>query len=79
MAKQSMAQTKAKSAMAISIKGSTIQRIVAIRERTEAASNAEVVRNAIRVYGRLLSAQADGQQVLLREPSGETTFFPVGL
>jgi Arc/MetJ-type ribon-helix-helix transcriptional regulator len=45
----------------LTLPDSSIARIAAIRERTEAASDSEVVRRALRLYESLLKAEATVQ------------------
>ncbi|WP_141402586.1 hypothetical protein [Stappia indica] len=53
-------------------------RLEAIKEATEAASFAEVVRRALRVYEGLIAETADGSEVLVRRTDGTEEVIPIG-
>jgi Arc/MetJ-type ribon-helix-helix transcriptional regulator len=56
----------------LTLPDSSIARIASIRERTEAASDSEVVRRALRLYESLLKAEAT-----VHDKDGKS--FPIGM
>lgn len=48
-----------------------IERLKALKDKTEAASYAEVTKNAYRLYDLLIEMQEEGRSLLVKEPSGE--------
>lgn len=48
-----------------------IERLKALKDKTEAASYAEVTKNAYRLYDMLIEMQEEGRSLLVKEPSGE--------
>ena len=48
-----------------------IERLKALKDKTEAASYAEVTKNAYRLYDMLIEMQEKGHSLLVKEPSGE--------
>lgn len=48
-----------------------IERLKALKDKTEASSYAEVTKNAYRLYDMLIEMQESGRSLLMREPSGE--------
>lgn len=48
-----------------------IERLKVLKDKTEAASYAEVTKNAYRLYDMLIEMQQSGRALLVKEPSGE--------
>jgi len=51
---------------------SSITRLKELKEKTEAASYAEVTKNAYRLYERMIQYSEGGYTFLLRDPDGNT-------
>jgi hypothetical protein len=64
---------------AVSVAPSTFERLNSIQERTQAATGAEVVRNAVRIYEYLLTTQLAGGQLLVRTIDGQTNAIQIVL
>ena len=47
--------------------------------RSEAASYAEVIRNALRLFEALVEEHAKGAEFALKQPSGETVAYKIFL
>ena len=56
-----------------------MERLQRLKEKTEAASYAEVIRNALRVFEALLQEHEAGAEFTLKRPSGETVAYKVFL
>src|SRR5262252_708728 len=48
-----------------------MERLQRLKDKTEAASYAEVIRNAVRVFEALLSEHEGGAEFFLKRPTGE--------
>lgn len=48
-----------------------MERLQRLKERTEAASYAEVIRNALRLFEALISEHEKGAEFALKQPGGE--------
>jgi hypothetical protein len=48
-----------------------MERLQRLKERTEAASYAEVIRNALRLFEALIAEHEKGAEFALRQPGGE--------
>ena len=48
-----------------------IERLKALKDKTEAVSYAEVTKNAYRLYDMMIEIQESGRSLLVKEPSGE--------
>jgi hypothetical protein len=46
-----------------------------LREKTEASSNTEVIRNAIRLYDALIKEAEEGKEFLVRDQDGNLTSY----
>lgn len=57
----------------------SMERLNHLKEATEAASYAEVVRNAIRLYEAMVSEAQQGRKFLIKDPSGTITPYNVFL
>jgi hypothetical protein len=51
---------------------SSIERLKALKDKTEAASYAEVAKNALKLYERMIDLADSGQKLLIRDKRGET-------
>jgi len=49
---------------------SSMERLKALREKTEAASYAEVIKNSLRLYEALIKEAEDGSQVYIKDKNG---------
>ena len=57
----------------------SIERLKALKEKTEAASYAEVTKNAYRLYDMLIEEHEKGGSLMLRNATGETKEFRIFL
>lgn len=48
----------------------SMARLNALKEATEAGSNAEVIRNALRLYEAMIKEVQDGNEFMVRRPDG---------
>jgi hypothetical protein len=46
-------------------------RLIWLRQKTDASTNAEVLRNALRLYDALIEEAEKGNELLIRHPNGE--------
>lgn len=51
---------------------SSMQRLRALKIKTEAASYAEVVKNALRLYEALIEETTNGRQIYIHDENGTT-------
>jgi Arc/MetJ-type ribon-helix-helix transcriptional regulator len=58
---------------------SSMARLKALREKTEAASYAEVLRNALRLYEAMIEEAERGNDVIIRRKQGEPSEIKVFL
>jgi hypothetical protein len=54
-----------------------MERLQRLKEKTEAASYAEVIRNALRVFEALVQEHESGSEFSLKRPSGETVAYRI--
>ena len=54
-----------------------MERLQRLREKTEAASYAEVIRNALRVFEALVDEHAGGAEFSLKRPNGEIIGYKI--
>jgi hypothetical protein len=54
-----------------------MERLARLKEKTEAASYAEVIRNALRVFEALLDEHEKGAEFQLKRETGETVSYRV--
>jgi hypothetical protein len=54
-----------------------MERLSRLKEKTEAASYAEVIRNALRVFEALLQEHEQGAEFALKRPNGETVAYKI--
>lgn len=52
-------------------------RLQELKEKTEASSYAEVIKNALRLYEAIIAEAEMGNSFLVREPSGQTKEYVV--
>lgn len=55
----------------------SVERLEAIKEVTEAASYAEVIRRALRLYEGVLAATQEGGQLTLKKTDGSEIYVPL--
>jgi hypothetical protein len=48
-----------------------MDRLEALKEKTEASSNVEVIKNALRLYEALINDKEDGKEILIRDKNSE--------
>jgi len=48
-----------------------MERLKALKDKTEAASYAEVIRNSLRLYEALVGEAESGNEVLIKSPDGD--------
>ncbi len=56
-----------------------MERLQRLKERTEAASYAEVIRNALRLFEALVEEHEKGSEFALKRPDGETLAYKLFL
>ncbi len=54
-----------------------MERLQRLKEHTEAASYAEVIRNALRLFEALVDEHAKGAEFSLKRPDGETVAYKI--
>ena len=54
-----------------------MERLQRLKEKTEAASYAEVIRNALRVFEALIQEHEGGAEFQLKRPNGETVNYRI--
>jgi Arc/MetJ-type ribon-helix-helix transcriptional regulator len=54
---------------------SAMERLRALREKTEAASYAEVIKNALRLYEALIKEAEGGNQICVKNADGTETSY----
>jgi hypothetical protein len=54
-----------------------MDRLQRLKEKTEAASYAEVIRNALRVFEALVQEHENGAEFSLKRPTGETVAYKI--
>jgi hypothetical protein len=50
-------------------------RLLMLRQKTDASTNAEVLRNALRLYDALIEEVEKGNEFLIRQTNGEITSY----
>jgi hypothetical protein len=55
----------------------SMNRLRALRDRTEAASYAEVLKNALRLYEALVKEAEEGNELVIRRKNGEQAEYKV--
>jgi hypothetical protein len=74
---QASAQTNKKNRVQLDFAPRAMERLNTLKAKTEAASYAEVVKNALRLYEALIEETEDGKQFLVRDKAG--TLSPLRL
>jgi Arc/MetJ-type ribon-helix-helix transcriptional regulator len=59
----------------LELPASSMERLKALRTKTEAASYAEVIRNALRLYEALIGEVEAGNQVFVKDARGHETAY----
>ncbi|NJD36147.1 MAG: ribbon-helix-helix protein, CopG family [Betaproteobacteria bacterium] len=54
---------------------SSMERLRALREKTEATSYAEVIKNSLRLYEALIKEAESGNQVCIKDRKGKETSY----
>jgi len=54
-----------------------MERLQRLKEKTEAASYAEVIRNALRLFEALVEEHEKGAEFALKRPDGETVAYKI--
>ncbi|WP_230951477.1 hypothetical protein [Burkholderia stagnalis] len=54
-----------------------MERLLSLREKTEAASYAEVLKNALRLYENMVKQYEDGKRLYLKDPQGQLIEYEV--
>lgn len=57
----------------------SFERLEAIKDATEAASLAEVVRRSLRIYEGLIAETNDGSKLFVRRKDGSEEVIPIGI
>jgi hypothetical protein len=55
----------------------SMNRLRALRDKTEAASYAEVLKNALRLYEALVKEAEEGNELMIRRKNGERAEYKV--
>jgi hypothetical protein len=55
----------------------SMERLLSLREKTEAASYAEVMKNALRLYENMVNQYEDGKRIYLKDPQGQLIEYEV--
>ena len=55
----------------------SVERLNSLKDRTEASSYAEVMRNALRLYEAVIQELEAGREFYIREPSGALTPYRI--
>lgn len=58
----------------IELPPSSMNRLKILREKTEASSYSEVLKNALQLYEAIIAEKEAGREFLIRDPSGDETF-----
>ncbi len=74
---QASAQTQKKNRVQLDFAPRAMERLNTLKAKTEAASYAEVVKNALRLYEALIEETEDGKQFFVRDKAG--TLAPLRL
>lgn len=53
------------------------KRLTELKEKTEATSYAEVIKNALRLYEFFISTQENGKRILLQDSNGEAVVLEI--
>ena len=65
-----------KSRVQLDLTPTALARLKFLMEKTEAASYAEVVRNALKLYDGLVEMSEQGAQFIRKDPDGQVTIYP---
>ena len=68
---------KATTRVQLELPETSMQRLRTLREKTEAASYAEVIKNALRLYEALINETEEGHQVFVKDREGRETTYRV--
>lgn len=55
----------------------SMERLLSLRDKTEAASYAEVMKNALRLYESMVKQYEDGKRLYLKDPQGQLIEYEV--
>jgi hypothetical protein len=55
----------------------SMERLVALKDETEASSYAEVIKNALRLYENMIHQHEAGRIILLKDPDGTVVEYQV--
>jgi Arc/MetJ-type ribon-helix-helix transcriptional regulator len=70
-----MDRMKTTTRVQLELPDASMERLKALREKTEASSYAEVIKNSLRLYEALIKEAESGKEVCIRDSSGaETTY-----
>lgn len=64
-----------KNQIQLNFSGQAVGRLKLLKEKTEASSYAEIVKNALRIYEALIEENEGGKQFLTRDKDGVITLF----
>jgi Arc/MetJ-type ribon-helix-helix transcriptional regulator len=67
--------TKPTTRVQLELPWSSMERLKSLREKTEAASYAEVIRNALRLYEALVKEAQDGNQLYIKDREGREVAY----
>jgi hypothetical protein len=57
----------------------SMERLLSLKNKTEAASYAEVIKNALRLYENMINQHEDGKQFFLKDSNGTVIEYQVFL
>jgi len=69
--------TRATTRVQLEMPPQAMERLQRLKEHTEAASYAEVIRNALRVFEALMEEHENGAEFMLRRANGETVAYKI--
>jgi hypothetical protein len=55
----------------------SMDRLLSLKEKTEAASYAEVIKNALRLYENMINQHENGNRFFLKDSNGSITEYQV--
>lgn len=71
----SMEDDMRKTRVQLDLSPTAVERLNALKAKTEAASYTEVVKNALRIYEALIAESGEGKQFLIRDQNGAISIF----
>lgn len=72
-----MKKEKTSTRVQLELPEKSMERLLALKDKTEAASYAEVIKNALRLYENMIYQHESGKQVLLKDSNGSVIEYQV--